>query len=276
MSAAEPLRPRVFLARVDDYEPARIRAAVAEGVDFVGSFPTGNVVAKADWSYAHRRLGTAAYTRPELVKGALDSLLTRAPDLFLVFAGTADWGRSARRMAGKAWGNSPDFRRHGFLALPRLFRGRVSICPTDEARYYRYQLSVGRRMSSEERRGVDPIEQACRYWDRVTTGWELYHADGVVLFPKLKSSHLVHGLGGAVALQGSGFLRGSDLLDGHDQHHSRRLVDLLELTDPDLIVTDGVEVGLGGSPQTQAGHRLGAVLVANNAVAHDVVCAHLL
>ena len=271
-----PARPRVFVARVDDYDPARIRSAVSEGIAFVGPRLQGNVVAKADWSYAHRRRGSAAYTRPELVKGALDSLLAREPDLFLVFSGTANWGRSARRMARKAWGHPADFRRQGFLALPRVFRGRVSICPTDEARYYRYQLSVGRRMSHEERRSVDEIADGCRYWDRVATGWELYHADGVLLFPKLKSNHLAHGLGGAVALQGAGFLRGAVLLDGHDQHHSRRIADLLELTDPDLIVTDAIDVGVGGSPDTQAGHRLGAVLVANNAVAHDVVCAHLL
>ncbi len=51
---------------------------------------------------------------------------------------------------------------------------------------------------------------------------------------------------------------------------------MLEITDPDLVITDAIDIGLGGSTMTQGAHRLGLVVVADNAVAHDAVCSRLL
>ena len=270
-------RPRVYVARVGDYEPAAIAAAVRRGLDHTGQPLRGNAAATPNLVFAHRRLSPAAYTRPEVVHGALEVLLAQRPDLYVVLCGNSGLGVSTRRMAAAARGSAPGLRRRGYLSLPRLHRRRVALRPTDEAKFHRYQLSVGRPMTEAERRDPDaPLEPEARYWERVVTGWELYHADSVVLFPKLKSNVLSHGLSAAIKLQGIGLLRDGDRLDGHDWNNDRRMVDMLEVTDPDLIITDAIDIGLGGNQMTQAAHRLGAVLVADNAVAHDAVCAHIM
>ncbi len=236
------------------------------------------MVAKANWVFAHPRMSPAAYTRPEVVHAALTKLFATDPDLYVLMCGNSGLGVSTRRMARAARGaRGTPFARRGYRALPRLHRGRVALRPTDETRYYRYQLSVGAPMSPEAR--LDPnatLLPEHRYWERVVTGWELMHADSVVLFPKLKTNVLAHGLSAALKLQGIGFLRDGDRLVGHDWNNGRRIADMLEVTDPDLVVTDAVDIGRGGNQMTQAAYRLGAVIVADNAVAHDAVCARIL
>ena len=94
--------------------------------------------------------------------------------------------------------------------------------------------------------------------------------------PKLRLCAETGGVTGAVSLLGQALPRrmDRDLGGGRVRHH--RLADLLELGDPDLVVSDGVEVGWGGGSLCQGARRLGVVVVANNAVAHDVVCAHIM
>ena len=272
-----PRRARVWVGRVASYDVGAVREAVARGLEFVSPSLRGNVVAKANWLVSHPRLATASSTRPELTVGALEALFARQHELRVVFSGSAALGHSTRHQALRARGKDDRFRNGGYLSLERMFRGRVTVRPTDESRFYRYQLSVGQRMSNEQRDALAaPLDDDVRYWDRVVAGYELYHADSVVLFPKLKTSVLANGLSGAVDLQGVGFLRGLDRGDGHNRHNPRRMVDMLEVTDPDLVITDAIEIGLGGSTMTQGAHRLGLVVVADNAVAHDAVCSRLL
>lgn len=67
-----------------------------------------------------------------------------------------------------------------------------------------------------------------------------------------------------------------DRLIGEAHHIDRRIVDLMEVAEPDLIVTDAIEVALGGGRVSGHGHLLGAVILATNAVAHDATCARIL
>ncbi len=267
----------MWVGSVASYDVGAVREAVARGLDFVSPQLRGNVVAKANWLVSHPRLATASSTRPELAAGALEALFAKQHELRVVFSGSAALGHSTRHQALRARGRDDRFRNGGYLSLERMFRGRVTVRPTDESRFYRYQLSVGKRMSNEQRGALDAeLDDDVRYWDRVVAGYELYHADSVLLFPKLKTSVLANGLSGAVDLQGVGFLRGVDRVDGHNRHNARRMVDMLEITDPDLVITDAIDIGLGGSTMTQDAHRLGLVVVADNAVAHDSVCSRLL
>ncbi|MCP4868431.1 MAG: DUF362 domain-containing protein [Proteobacteria bacterium] len=269
--------PRVYVARVDGYDHDALAAAIGRGLDHVGARLKGNVVAKANWVFAHRGLSPAACTRPEVAHAAFEQLLRRDPDLYVLMCGNSGLGVSTRRMCHAARGEHPRFRCKGFAALPDLHRGRVQIRPTDETRYYRYQLSVGRPMTDEER--ADPnaeVPPEARYWERVVTGWELQHADSVLFLPKLKTNVLSHGMSAATKLQGIGFLRDADRPTGHDWNNGRRIADMLEVTDPDLIITDAVDIGRGSNQMTQVAHRLGVVIVADNAVAHDAVCARIL
>jgi hypothetical protein len=53
-------------------------------------------------------------------------------------------------------------------------------------------------------------------------------------------------------------------------------VDVLEIAEPDLIVTDAIEIGLGGSRLTEHAYPLGIIIMATNAVAHDATVARIL
>jgi hypothetical protein len=157
-----------------------------------------------------------------------------------------------------------------------MFGKQVRLQPADESRLYRYQLSVGDLLDTSQLldpgRVLPPEERASQ---RVVAGWELYHADSLVLTPKLRYSAELGGLSGAVALIGDSLLRCEDRDLGGQRVRHHRLADLLELADPDLVVSDGVEVGWGGGSLCQSSRPLGFIVVADNAVAHDVVCAHL-
>ncbi|HVY60828.1 MAG TPA: hypothetical protein VHF22_04210, partial [Planctomycetota bacterium] len=148
--------------------------------------------------------------------------------------------------------------------------------PLDESASRKYELSIGERLSEKERAAAETasLDPRKRFLDQTTDSARLLEAQGYVLFPKLKTSVRTQGLAGAIALQGA------DLLDapfrGGGVHHARRLADHLEVGEPDLIVTDAIEVAAGGSELTERGSALYVVLVATNAVAHDATAARIL
>jgi len=255
------------LAAVEAYDAHAIRLGISRGLEHVGVSVRGNAVGVADWTDASR-VAEAACTRAEVVEGALDLLLGRESDLFFVVTGRAAPGRCSRRIARAPHGHRE--LKRGFLEIPRRHPGRVAIRPADEARRYRYQLSVGTRTPPARREDADlPLE--ARLDDRIPLGWELYHADSVVAFPKLAGDPRV-GVAGAVPLL-AGLGRESAT---YSAHAARRVADAAEVAWPDLVITDGVSTGWGGARRTQAGRPLRTILVADDALAHDVVAAHIL
>jgi hypothetical protein len=62
----------------------------------------------------------------------------------------------------------------------------------------------------------------------------------------------------------------------HNMDLHKKMIDLLEIANPDLIVTDGIRFAFGGNQMTQHGMQLGALIISTNAVAHDMVCAKML
>jgi uncharacterized protein (DUF362 family) len=253
-------RPRVWISNVETYDTHAVRVGVSKGLDYLRVDVRGNAVAIADWTDATG----AAVTRPEVVEAAFDVLLGRESEIFFVVTGRSAPGLSGRRTAR----NAPGALRRGFFEIPRLHPGRVRVRPADEARRYRYQLSVGERTPRDADPASSPL---ARLDDRIPGGWELFHADAVVAFPKL-TRDLRCGLCGAVALV-AGLGRVAPM---YSDHAGRRAADAAEVSWPDLVVTDAVHMGWGGSRRTQPGRPLGVVIVADDALAHDVVAAHLL
>jgi hypothetical protein len=72
-----------------------------------------------------------------------------------------------------------------------------------------------------------------------------------------------------------GILCDRERMWNHNCHLDEKIVDLLEVGYPDLIITDAVEISIGGNHLTQHGYPLGLVVMATNPVAHDSVCAHI-
>ena len=274
MSAS--IRSRVYVAAVSVYEPGVVEAAVRRGMEHVTPRIGKNLLLHSDWSGGEAEITPAASTRPELVSGALNVLLGSNRDRLAMLGGRGGLEIPARRALRRATGDGV-FARQGFARLSRVFGSRVRLQPGDEGRLYRYQLSVGALLSNEQRRDrarvLPPEERASQ---RVVAGWELYHADTFVLLPKLRYSVELGGLSGAIALLGHSLQRPEDRDLGGDRIRHHRLADLLEIGDPDLVVSDGIEVGWGGGSVCQSGRPLGVVIVANNAVAHDAVACRLL
>jgi uncharacterized protein (DUF362 family) len=266
-------RPHVWLGSVSTYDTHAVGVGVERGLEHVRVTVHGNAVGLVDWTDASGAAPSVAATRPELVEGALDVLLGREEDLFMVLTGRAGVGLCGRRVARLARGAARPFSARGFLEIPKLHPGRVTIRPADEARRYRYQLSVGRRLGIEQRDAASSLPADVRWDDRVPAGWELYHADSVVAFPKLAGAPRMGGMTGAVALAG-GMARPHDAAPS--SAHARRLADAAEVAWPDLVITDAVEIGWGGARRTQPGRPLNLVILADDPLAHDVVVAHLL
>lgn len=274
MSATSQVR--VFVASVNGYGSDGVHAAVRRALEHVQPSLGRNVLIQSDWSGGGGRLTPASSTRPEVAAGLLEVLLGRDPEAMAILSGRGSLRIPARR-ALRRTGGEGRYRRSGFAALRSRFGRRVRLQPGDESRLYRYQLSVGDLLGVAQRRDdfrvLPPEERAIQ---RIIAGWEMYHADSLVLMPKLRLCSETGGLSGALALLGQVLPRrvDRDLGGGRVRYH--RLADLLELADPDLVVSDGVEVGWGGGSLCQGARPLGLLVVANNAVAHDVVCAHIM
>ena len=269
-------RPRVYIARVPTYDDSLIREGLRRAFKHVG-LPTGtNVLVESDWSGASRKLTPAASTRPEVVAGLVERLVRDEEKRQVMLSGRGALDVPARQAQRRAAGSGV-FARRGFGGIRKLFGKQVRLQPGDESRLYRYQLSVGDALDPAQRRDsrrtLPPEERASQ---RVVAGWELYHADSLVLTPKLRRCPELGGLAGAVGLLGQALLRPVDRDLGGQRVRDHRLADLLEIGDPDLIVTDAIEMGWGGGSVCQSARPLGLLIVADNAVAHDAVCARLL
>ena len=236
-----------------------------------------SVAAKANWVFADARMARSCYTRPEVVRAALDVMLARSSEPHVTFIGNAGAGIPTAVMASRARGEAPEFQHCGYYDLASLYPGRVRIEPTDEGRLARFPLSLGPRISPEARHDyrIDPGPQA-RFWREIKSSALLAEADTLLFFPKLKSNVLSHGLTGACKLGGIGLLLDEHRMNGHNFHNDRRIADMLEIARPDLVITDGIDIAYGGNQMTESGRRLGIVVVADNPVAHDVVACHVL
>jgi hypothetical protein len=72
-----------------------------------------------------------------------------------------------------------------------------------------------------------------------------------------------------------GILCDRERMWNHNWNLDDKIVDLLEVGRPDFIATDAIEIAMGGNQMTQHGRPLGIVVLADDPLAHDVVCAHI-
>ncbi len=259
---------RVYITTIGCYSVDAIQSAVSAGLKAIDVSLTGHLFAKANWVLAHHRVARYAYTRPELLDGALHAIFALNPNIRdLVLGGNSGLGVSTRRMAKRA----------GVQALLSKFPNRLFIEPGDEALTAIYRFSHQSTIDPADP-SIDERHLAASigFWKTVKTSALLSRCDGMVLFPKLKSNVLSDGFSGAIKLVGIGLLTDQDRLHGHSQVNNLRMSDMLTLAAPDLIVSDGIEIGWGGNQMTQGASKLGLILIANNAVAHDLVATKLL
>ncbi len=241
MSQHEPsvsARGRAFIARVEGGGAGPLKEALRDGLAFVRVALRGGWTVLPDGSALSPRRAPGL----RLERDVLEALFALGP-------------AASFRLVGRVAGLEGLRAGHG---------GRIAVQPSRSTRIYRYHLSVA------EGTDGDPL------WPRVAAPAALYHAERVAAVVRLRGlpdGEPFHGalrlLGRAAPAVGSGVVG----IPGPDP---RRLVEPLEIADPDVVVVDARSVGWGGDELTQSVRRLGAVIVADSAVAADVACCALL
>ncbi len=252
-------KSRVFLGHCESYDdPAQIAAVIARGVAAVGAAPpAGRVVIKPNVVFAHPVHAQHCYTRPEFLEALLSVIYGNGAQ---AAAGPATQhppvsGVSIVERSGTGCPTSVCFRRAGYGRLTRHFP--VRLIALEESRKKQVHLTRS------------------RLHDHLTLGKAVVDSDYLVFAPKLKSNVLAQGMTAALKLN-IGSLDDPERMWHHDHHLDEKIVDILEAVYPRLIVTDAIEIAVGGNQMTEAGKPLGLIMVADNPLAHDLVTARVL
>lgn len=239
---------KVIIRRCADYDREIIKAIIQEGLEEFGltSKIRGRVTIKPNVVMAHRKTAPSAFTRPEFLAGLLSALVDEKKDkLKITIAEKTGVGIPTSRM----------FRRAGYYKLRKKFK--IKLLPIEESKKKTVILQKGKIHS------------------KITTAQEIVDNDFLLYTPKLKSNVLSQGLSAALKLN-IGLLLDRERMWNHNYNLDEKIIDLLEVGFPDFIATDAIEISLGGNQMTQHGKHLGMILMAENPLAHDVVCAHIL
>jgi len=241
-------KAKVILRRVPEYDPARIRQVIREGIEELGLAGRvhGRVTVKPNIVMAHPKLTPSAFTRAEFMDGLLGAI------------GDLSDGGSRVVITEKSGAGIPTsrmFRRAGYYRLRK--NHKVRILPLEEDRKVRVPLRRGTVHTS------------------IRTGRSIVERDLLVYAPKLKTNALTQGMTAAVKLN-VGILCDRERMWNHHYNLDAKVADLLEVGLPDFIATDAIEISSGGNHLTQHGRPLGLVIMASNPVAHDAVCARIL
>jgi len=241
-------KPIVILRDCQSYDPAAIERLVREGLDALGlaGRVRGRITVKPNVVMAHRKIAPSGYTRPEFMDGILRAVDSIAPPD----------GRKVTivEKCGAGIPTSRMFRRAGYYRLRRTHP--VRVLPLEEAPKHKVRLA----------RGV--VHQT------ITTAPQIVDNDFLLYAPKLKTNYLAHGLTAALKLN-IGLFRDRERMWNHNHLLDDKIVDALEVGYPDVIITDAVEIAMGGNQFTQHGRHLGLIVISDHPLAHDVVCARI-
>lgn len=239
---------KVILRNVPTYSPQNIKKVIQEGLrDFgLSSRIKGNITIKPNVVMAHPEIAPSAFTRSEFLDGLISALKEgKKGDLRITLAEKTGAGLPTSRM----------FKHAGYFKLKK--KHKIKLLPIEESKKRTVRLQKG------------------EVHTQVTTASEIVDNDFLIYAPKLKSNVLSHGLSAALKLN-MGLLLDRERLWNHNYELDKKIVDLLEVGCPDFIVTDAVEISIGGNQLTQHGRHLGIVVMATSPLAHDVVCARIL
>lgn len=241
-------KKKVIIRTCPRYDPGIIEKIVKEGLAEFGLSEKikGKITIKPNIVMAHSKVAPSAYTRPEFIEGLLQALEKEKREKSrITIAEKCGVGIPTSRM----------FRRAGYYALKK--KHKMKILPIEEARKKTIPLQKG------------------KIHKEIRTAREITESNFLIYAPKLKSNVLTQGLTGAIKLN-MGLLLDRKRMWNHNFNLDEKVVDLLEVGNPDFIVTDAVEISIGGNQFSQHSRDLSLIIMAQNSLAHDVVCAHIL
>jgi len=241
-------KKKVIIRQCPQYDPITIEKVIREGLEEFSLGPKirGQITIKPNVVMAHSKIAPSGFTRPEFLQGLLQALeREKKEDLRIIIAEKTGAGIPTSRM----------FRRAGYYKLKK--KHKIKILPIEESRKKTIPLAKG------------------KIHKKIRTAREILGCDFLIYTPKLKSNVLSQGLTGALKLN-IGLLLDRERLWNHNFNLDEKIVDLLEVGSPDFITTDAIEISMGGNQFTQHGRPLGVIIMADNSLAHDVACAHML
>ncbi|MFH1985385.1 MAG: DUF362 domain-containing protein [Pseudomonadota bacterium] len=235
--------PMVMLRRCDHYDHETLCAIIRDGIFAMGARPRGRILIKPNIVTANRDYIHHSYTEPRML-GAMVQVLREHGDCGAITVGES-----------------------GGIGMPsRLFFAESGI------RALCRSLGVPLVDFNEEQTREVALHRA-KWHHTVALAKSILEADYRVWMPKLKF-HIVTGITNALKLN-MGILTHRERFIYHDDRLHEKIVDLLEPGYPDLIVTDAVTIGRGFESSPYPVH-LGAVLIANDPLAADMVAARIL
>lgn len=240
----EPYSAKVCLMRCPDYHPEHVIKAIAEGLKLLDVAIQGKVVIKPNLVFAHAEKAPSAYTRPEVVSGLLETIKDKEVTEITIV-----------EKSGVGVSTHVMFNRAGYRILTERYG--VRLCPMEEEEKVEVPLKKGK------------VHQSLRL------SRKMVEANTLIFMPKLKSNVLSHGMTAALKLN-IGSLDDLERMWHHDHLLDEKIVDILEAAHPRLVVTDAIEIAIGGNQMTEHRHSLGLIIVADNPLAHDFVAAQLL
>ncbi len=242
--ANSPKPERVFIGRCETYDPGAIAAVIRRGLTALGvEIPAGRITIKPNVVFAHHVHARHCYTRPEFLAGLLSVL---APGR----------GRTVD-IVEKSGAGAPTARMFARAGYRRLRQPAVHLHAMEEEPKVAVPVPGGK------------VHQVVHVYPA------LVDHDFLIFTPKLKTNVLADGMTAALKLN-IGSVDDRERLHGHDWRLDEKIVDILGVVHPELVVTDAIEMAAGGNQMTERGYPLGAIIMATNPVAHDIVVARIL
>ncbi len=237
-------QPKVIIRRCESYDVDKIRAIIREGLDELGLKPRGRTLVKPN-CVASGPMFKDAFTRPEFLEGVLGGLRDRD-------------GGITELAVGERCG----------ITIPT----RTSF---DGAGYYpMFKRAAVKHYHFEEEPQVEiPLSHPGRLRDYVFTPEPIARADFFVNCPKFKShpwTTVTFAMKNYIGIQDD-----RHRLIDHDHRLNEKIADLQHIIQPQFIAIDAITAG-EGRMLTPIPFDLGLVIMGNNSVAFDSVCASII
>ncbi len=240
------IQAKVILRHCDDYDPARIRAIVHEGLEELDLRPTGRTLVKPNLVIAMRGVFEQAHTRAEFLDGVLAALKDRSDEgLEEIAVGERGGITMPTRMIYKQAGYVPVVRKHG---VKRYFFDEETQVPVE-------------------------LKHPDRLRDLIFTPEPVTKTDFFVNLPKFKAhpwTTVTFGAKNYIGLQDD-----RHRLIDHDHRLDEKIADLQEIIQPQFLCMDAITAG-EGRMLTPTPYPLKLIIMANNQVAMDTVGCHIL
>ncbi len=239
---------KVIVAACTDYNPDAIAAILGEAVQslHLRKPMIGKIVIKPNLVMAHPKVATDSYTRSAVIEGILRTVRTQGNNIEKI---------DIVEKSGLGITTATAFRHAGYRKIARKYK--VGLKAMEESPQVRMVLAKG------------------HIHKHIRIARAMAERDFLIFAPKLKTNVLSHAYSGALKLN-IGSIDSKERMFHHNCDLHKKMIDVLEVANPDLIVTDGIRFAFGGNQMTQHGMDLGVLVISTNAVAHDMVCAKML